>query len=80
MPGGPSGFVFVSAEMRDAFRREWRAIDHRFPALSDAPDDMALAEHWGNIALLRQAAREELRRAVRLAASQGFQGIYAIPV
>jgi len=76
----PRGFIFVNAEMWLAFHREWREIDRRFPAFSDAPDGMDIAEHWENVARMRVVARLELRQAIASAVAQGFQGTYPIAV
>lgn len=78
---GPTGFVFVDLALAQQFAREWREIGRRFPALSDAPEGMALAEHWANLATLRRGARDELRRAMReIAARPGCSGSYPIAV
>ncbi len=76
---GPTSFVFVSSEMADAFRSEWRSIDQRFPPLGEAPDGVALEEHWQTLWELRNSARAELRHAMRAAASQ-YGGPYPIAV
>lgn len=77
---GPRSFVFVSPAMADAFRREWRDIDRRFPPLGEAPEGMSVEEHWQNLATLRNAARAELREALRRAAQMDVGGIVPIPV
>ena len=78
---GPKGFVFVDQSIADQFAREWREIDRRFPALSDAPDGMSAAEHWRNLASLRESARDELRRAMRAVSERpGCGGAYPIAV
>jgi hypothetical protein len=80
----PREFVFVGIEMLTEFRREWSAIDRRFPQLSMPPDGVPLHEHWETLAMLRQVARDELRAAIRQAAressTEGFNAVYAIPV
>lgn len=72
--------LFVSLELRGVFRREWDAIDRRFPHFSEAPDGVSLDEHWGNLQMLRDAARDELRQAVREAVKHGLGGDYPISV
>lgn len=79
VPPGP--FAFVSAEAFDSFQRQWREIDSRFPPLDpDPPPGETLAGHWENLALLRKAARAELRRAIARAASEGCAGTFAVPL
>lgn len=84
MAAGPTRFVFVGTEILEKYKREWRAIERRYPCASVPPEGVSLAEHWETLAMLRQVAREELREAVRLAAldtaDQGFANVYSIPV
>lgn len=60
--------------MREAFLKEWRAIDSRYPALTEAPEGMALDEHWNNLAALRSSARQALRHEIHQALAKGFGG------
>jgi len=76
--------VLVPARIRDRFRAEWRDIDRRFPHFSPAPDGMRLDEHWEHLAMLRHAARDELRLAIveaaNIYADEGDAALYAIAV
>jgi hypothetical protein len=67
-------FVFVSPAIRDAFLKEWRAIDSRYQPFTHPPEGMSIGEHWDNVSALRLSARQELRDEVRKALAQGFGG------
>lgn len=63
--------------MNEAIRTEYlsrlRAIERDYP-YGDAPVDVPLHEHMANIALLRTAARDELREAMRIIAAEPMFG------
>lgn len=77
-------FLFVPARVRDEYRREWRAIDRRFPHFSEPPEGQSLIEHWQTLAMLRDVAREELRGAIvdaaREAAEQGLESLFPVAI
>lgn len=69
---------FVDEATYKSFWDEWHQIDLRFPHFSDPPDDVSLAEHWTNMTFLRNAAREELRQAMR--SIEVYEGRFTIVV
>jgi hypothetical protein len=66
--------------MRDSYQSELRAIDQRYQALSEAPEGVALDEHWAMLAMLRHSARRELRASLKEAVKHGYGGEFPIPV
>jgi len=68
----PSQIVFVNIDIFESYCRQLKDIERLYPLFDTAPEGVSLSEHWESLAILRAAAREDLRKAMKLAAREVF--------